>query len=160
MSLKYPMDNKANIIFSSVTQSCLTLCDPMDCSTLQASLPFINSCSLLKLVSIRSVMPSNQSILCSPLLLLPSVFPSIKVFSNESVLHIRWPNYWSFSFSISPDCSLKGLFIERTVHWKDCSLKGLILKNLLQHHSLKASLLQRSPLWSNSYIHTWLLEKP
>ena len=147
------MDNKANIIFSSVTQSCLTLCDPMDCSTLQASLPFINSCSLLKLVSIRSVMPSNQSILCSPLLLLPSVFPSIKVFSNESVLHIRWPNYWSFSFSISPFNEQSGLICFR-IDWFDILAVQGTLKNLLQHHSLKASLLQRSPLWSNSYIHT------
>ena len=146
------MDNKANIIFSSVTQSCLTLCDPMDCSTLQASLPFINSCSLLKLVSIRSVMPSNQSILCSPLLLLPSVFPSIKVFSNESVLHIRWPNYWSFSFSISPFNEQSGLICFR-IDWFDILAVQGTLKNLLQHHSLKASLLQRSPLWSNSYIH-------
>ena len=153
MSLKYPMDNKANIIFSSVTQSCLTLCDPMDCSTLQASLPFINSCSLLKLVSIRSVLPSNQSILCSPLLLLPSVFPSIKVFSNESFLHIRWPNYWSFSFSISPFNEQSGLICFR-IDWFDILAVQGTLKNLLQHHSLKASLLQRSPLWSNSYIHT------
>ena len=86
--------------FSSVAQSCLTLCDPMDCS--QASLSITNSQSLLKLISIEPVMPSNHLILCRPLLLLPSNFPSIRVFSNESVLHIRWPKYWSFSFNISP----------------------------------------------------------
>ena len=146
------MDNKANIIFSSVTQSCLTLCD-MDCSTLQASLSFINSCSLLKLMSIRSVMPSNQSILCSPLLLLPSVFPSIKVFSNESALHIRWPNYWSFSFSISPFNEQSGLICFR-IDWFDILAVQGTLKSLLQHHSSIASNLWCSPLWSISYIHT------
>ena len=86
---------------SSVTQSCHTLWDPMDCSA-QASLSITNSRSLLKLMSNKSVMPSNHLILCHPLLLLPSTLPSITVFSNESVLCIRWPKYWSFSFSISP----------------------------------------------------------
>ena len=96
------------IQFSSVTQSCPTLCDPMD-SALQASLSITNSQSLLKLISIASVMPSNHLILCRPLLLPPSIFPSIRVFSNESVLHIRWPKYWSFSFSISPFNEYSGL---------------------------------------------------
>ena len=82
--------------FSSVNPLCLTLCDPRDCST-QASLSITNSWSLLKLMSIKSVMPSNHLILCCPLLLLPSIFLSIRVFSNESALHIRWPKYWSFS---------------------------------------------------------------
>ena len=87
--------------FSSVTQSCLTLCDPMDCST--PGFPVLHLLqSLLKLMSTESVMPSNHLILCRPLLLLPSIFPSIRVFSKESVLRIRWPKYWSFSFSISP----------------------------------------------------------
>ena len=86
--------------FSSVAQSFPTLCDSMDCS--QASLSITNSQSLLKFMSIRLVMPSNHLILSHPLLLLPSIFPSIRVFSNESVIHIRWPKYWSFSFSISP----------------------------------------------------------
>ena len=81
----------------SVTQSCLTLCDPMDCS-MPGSLSITNSQSLLKLMSIESVMPSNHLVFCHPLLLLPSIFPSIRVFSNESVLHIRWPKYWSSSF--------------------------------------------------------------
>ena len=85
---------------SSVSQSCLTFCNPMDCSS-QASLFITNSQSLLKLMSTEFVMPSNRLILCRPLLLLPSIFPSIRVFSNESVLCIRWPKYWSFSFSIT-----------------------------------------------------------
>ena len=86
---------------SSVAQSCLTLCNPMDCST--PGLPVHHqSQHLLKLISVESVIPSNHLILCLPLLLPPSIFPSIRVFSNESVLHIRWPKYWSFSFSISP----------------------------------------------------------
>ena len=89
------------VTFSSVAQSCTTLCNPMNCST--PGLPSItNSQSLLKLMSIELVMPSNHLILCPPLLLLPSIFPSIRVFSNESALHIRWPKYWSFRFSISP----------------------------------------------------------
>ena len=94
--------------FSSVTQSCLTHCDPMDYST-PGLLSFTNSHSLLKLMSIKSVMPSNHLILCYPLLLLPSIFPSIKLFSNESVFHIRWSKYWSFSFSISPSNEYSGL---------------------------------------------------
>ena len=86
---------------SSVTQSCLNLCDPWT-AALQASLSITNSWSFLKFTSIMSVMPSNHLILCRPLLLQPSIFPSIRIFSNESVLCIRWPKYWSFSFSISP----------------------------------------------------------
>ena len=97
-----------SVQFSSVAQSCLTLCDPMDCS--MPGLPsIINSQSLLKLTSIESLMPSNYLILCCPLLFLPSIFPSIRVFSNESVLHIRWPKYWSFSFGISPSNEYSGL---------------------------------------------------
>ena len=94
--------------FGSVAQLCPALCDPMDCST--PGLPVItNSRSLLKLMSIESVMPSNHLILCHPLLLPPSIFPSIRVFSNESVLHTRWPKYWSFSFSNSPSNEYSGL---------------------------------------------------
>ena len=89
------------IHFSSVAQSCLTFCDPVNCS-MPGILSVINSQSLPKLKSIESVKPSNQLILCRPLLLPPSIFPSIRVFSNESVLHIKWPKYWSFSFNISP----------------------------------------------------------
>ena len=91
----------------SVAQSCLTSCDPIDC---QASLSFPISCSFLKLMSIGSVMPSNHLILCYPLLLLPSIFPSIRVFSNGLTLYIRWPKYWSFSFSISPSNEYSGFF--------------------------------------------------
>ena len=90
------------IYFSSVPQSCLTLCDPMDCST-QASLSITNSWSLLKFMSTELVMPSNHLILCCPLLLPPSTFPSIRVFSNESVLRIRWPKCWSFSYTYPSD---------------------------------------------------------
>ena len=89
------------ILFSSVSQLCPTPCDLMDCS-MPGLLSVTNSWSLLKLMFIESVMPSNHLILCCPLLLLPSSFPSIRVFSSESVLHMRWPKYWSFSFSISP----------------------------------------------------------
>ena len=93
--------NIASVQFSSVTQSCLTFAIPWTAAC-QASLAITNTQSLLRLTSIESVMPSNHLILCLPLLLLPSVFPSIRVFSNESALHIRWPKYWSFSFNISP----------------------------------------------------------
>ena len=103
--------------FSSVAQSRLTLCDPMDCST-QASLSITNSWSLLKLMSVKLVMSSNHLILCCPLLLLPSIFPRIRVFSNELVLHIRWPKYWNFSFSISPSNEYSGLISLRR-DWLD-----------------------------------------
>ena len=96
------------MLFSSVGLSCPTLCDPMDCST--PGFPVLHySWSLFKLMSIELVMPSNHLILCHPLLLMPLVFPSIKVFSSESALHIRWPKYWSFSFSISPSSEYSGL---------------------------------------------------
>ena len=126
----------------------------------QASLSITNSRSLIKLMSIESVMPSNHLTLCHPLLLPPSIFPRIRVFSNESVLHIRWPKYWSFSFNISPSNEHPGLISFR-MNW--LGLLGVqgTLKSLLQHHSSKASILQRSVcLQSNSHIHMWLLEKP
>ena len=107
----------------------------------QASLSITNSWSLLKLMSIESVIPSNHLVLCCPLLLPPSIFPSIRVFSNESVLLIRWPKYWSFSISPSNECS--GLISFR-MDWLDLLAVQGILKSLLQHHSSKASLLQRS----------------
>ena len=103
----------------------------------QASLSITNSRSLLKLMSIDLVMPSNHLILCRPLLLLPSVFPSIRVPSNESVLHIRWPKYWSFSFSISPSNEYSGLISFR-MDWLDLLAVQGTLKSLLQHHSSKA----------------------
>jgi len=107
----------------------------------QASLSVTNSQSLLKLLSIESVMPSNYLILCRPLILPPSVFPSLRVFSNESVLCIRWPKYWSFSFSISPSNEYSGLISFR-MDWLDLLAVPGTLKSLLQHHSSKASFLQ------------------
>ena len=106
----------------------------------QASLSFINSQSLLKLMSIKSVMPSSHLILCRPLLLLLSIFPSIRVFSSESALHIRWPKYWSFSFNIIPSNEHSGL-ISFTMDWLDLLAVQGTLKSLLQHHSSKASIL-------------------
>ena len=100
----------------------------------QASLSITKSWSLLRLISIELVIPSNHLILCHPLLLLPSIFPSIRVFSNESVLHIRWPKYWSFSFSISPSNEYSGLISFR-MDWLDLLAVQGTLKSLLQHHS-------------------------
>ena len=125
--------------FSSVAQSCLTLCDPMDSST--PDFPVItNSQSLLKLMSIELVMPSNYLILCHSLLL-TSIFPSIRVFSNESVLYIRWPKYWSFS--MSPSSEYSGLISFRIDWFSLLAVQGT-LKSLLQHHSSKASILWHS----------------
>ena len=109
----------------------------------QASLSITNSQSLPKLMSVELVMPSNHLILCRPLLLLPSIFPSIRVFSNESVLHIRWPNYWSFSFSISPSNEYSELISFR-IDWFDILAVQGTLKSLLQHHNSKGSILQHS----------------
>ena len=109
----------------------------------QASLSITKSWSLPKLMSIELVMPSNHLILCRPLLLLPSIFPSIRVFSNESALHIRWPKYWSFSFNISPSNEHSGLISFR-MDWLDLFAVQGTLQCLLQHHSSKASVCQRS----------------
>ena len=127
----------------------------------QASLSISNSWSLLKLMSIESVMPSNHLILCRPLLLLPSIFPSIRVFSNESVLRIiTWPKYWSFSFSISPSNEHSGLISFR-IDWLDLLTVQRTLKSLFQHHSSKHQFFgAQLSSWSSSHIHTWLLEKP
>ena len=119
----------------------------------QASLPFTISWSLLKLMSLESVMPSNHLILCCSLLLLPSFFPSIKVFSSELAFHIRWPKYWSFSFSINFSSKYSGLISFR-IDWFDL----LAVQGTLQHHSLKVSILWHSAFFI-SHIHTWLLEK-
>ena len=124
--------------FSSVVQSCPILCDLMDSSS-QASLSITNSQRLLKLMSIESVMPSKHLILCHPLLLPPSIFPSIRIFSNKSVLCIRWPKYWSFSFSISPFNEHPGLSSFR-MDWLDLLAVQGTCKSLLQHHSSKASI--------------------
>jgi len=125
--------------FRSVTQSCPTLCDPWTAAR-QASLSIAHSRILLKHISIGSVMPSNHLILCRPLLFLPSIFPSIRVFSNESVLHIRLPKYWSFSFSISPSNEYSRLISFR-MDWLDLFAFQGTLKSLLQHHNSKASTL-------------------
>ena len=125
----------------------------------QASLSITNSRSSLKLTSIESVMPPNHPILCHPLLL-PSVFTSIRVFSNESVLCITWPKYWSFSYSISPPSEYSGLISFR-MDWLDLLAVQGTLKSLLQHHCSKATILWHSAFFiSNYHIHTWLLEKP
>ena len=129
----------SSVQFSSVAQSCPTLCNPMNRS-MPASLPITNSWSLLKLMPIKSVMPSSHLILCHPLLLLPSIPPSIRVFSNESTLHMRWPNYWSFSFSISPSNEHPGLISFR-MDWLDLLAVQGTLKSLFQYHSSKASVL-------------------
>ena len=138
--------------------SCVRLFATPRTAAHQASLSITNSRSLLKLMSIASVMPSNHLIFCHPFLLLPSIFPSIRVFSNESVLHIRWPQYWSFSFSISPSNEYSWLSSFR-IDWLDLLAVQGSLKSLLQHNSSKASILQHSASsQSNSHIHTWLLE--
>ena len=120
----------------------------------QASLSFTISQSLFRLMSIESVMPSNHLILCHPLLLPPSVFPSIRVFSNESVLRIRWPKYWTFSFSISPSSEYSGLIFFR-IDWFDLLAVQEILKSLLQHHSSKASILWRSAFFMAALFKFW-----
>ena len=143
---------------NSVTQSCQTLHDPVDCSTPGFSVHHQHR-SFLKLMSIESVMLCKHLILCRSLLLLPSIFPGIRVFSNESVLRIRWPKYWSFSFRISPSNEYSGL-ISFMMDWLDFLAVQGTLKSLLQHHSSKASIFDTQlSLWSNSHIHTWLLEK-
>ena len=119
----------------------------------QASLSITNSQSLLKLMSIKPVMPANHLILHRPLLLLLSVFPSIRVFSNESTLQIRWPKYWSFSFSIIPSKEIPGLIFR--MDWLDLLAVQGTLRSLLQHHSSKVSILQCSAFFmSNPQIHT------
>ena len=128
--------------FSSVAQSCPTLCDRMDCST-PGLLSITISWSLPKPMSIESMIPSNRLILCHPLLLPPSIFPSIRVFFSESVLRIRWPKYWRFSFSISLSNEYSGLISFRMDWLVLLAVQGT-LKSLLQHHSSKTSILQCS----------------
>ena len=133
---------------SSVAQSCPTLQH-------QASLSISNSQSLLRLTSIESLMPSNHLILCCPLLLLRSIFPSIRVFSKESVLHIRWPKYWNFSFSNSPSSEYSGVISFRMDWLGLLTVQGNI-KHLLQHHSSKASILQHSAFFIVQLSHLYM----
>ena len=126
----------------------------------QASVSITNSRSLSKLMSIESVMPSSHLILCRPLLLLPPIPPSIRVFSNESTLHMKWPKYWSFSFSIIPSKEIPGLIFFR-MDWVNLLAVQGTLKSLLQHHSSKHQFFGAQPSsQSNSHIHTWPQEKP
>ena len=138
----------------SVIQSCPTLCDPKDCST--PCLPVTTSQSLLKLMSVESVMPSNHLILCRPLLVLPSIFPSIRVFSNESALHIRCPlKYWSFSINISPSNEYSRLISFR-MNWLDLLAVQGTVNSLLQHRRSKASILQCSAFFTVQLSHPYM----
>ena len=125
----------------------------------QASMSITNSQSLLKLMSIESVMPSNHLILCCPLLHPPSIFPSIRVFSNESAFRIRWPKYWSFSFNISPSNEYSEVTPLGLTSWilQSKGLSRVFPNTTVQKHQFFGA---RLSLWSNSHIHTWLLEKP
>ena len=135
---------------AKLLQSCQTLCDPR-----QASLSITNSQSSPQPMSIESVMPSNHLILCHPLLLLLSIFPSIRVFSTESTLCIRWPKYWSFSFNIRPSNEHPGLISFR-MDWLDLLAVQGTLKSLLQNHSSKASILQCSALFTIQLLHSYM----
>ena len=139
--------------FISVTQSCPTLCDPWTTAH-QAYLSVTNSRSLLKFMPIESVMPSSHLILCHPFLLLPPILPSIRVFSNESALRIRWPKYWSFSFSISPSSEHPGLIFR--MDWLDLLAVQGTLKGLLQHYSSKASIFRRSAFFTVQLSHPYM----
>ena len=141
-----------DVQFSSVQLlSCAQLFATPRTAACQASLSITNPQSSLRFTSIESVMPSSHLILCHPLLLLPPIPPSIKVFSNESTLHIRWPKYWSFSFSIIPSKEILGLIAFR-MDWLDLPAVPGTLMSLLQHHSSKASILQHSFLHSPPLI--------
>ena len=143
----------SSVQFSSVAQSCLTPCKPWTAAC-QASLSNTNFWSPPKLMSIESVMLSNHLILCRPLLLLPSIFPSIRVFSNESALCIRWPEYWSFSFNIRPSNEHPGLISFR-MDWLDLLAVQGTLKSLLQHHS-STSILQHSAFFIVQLSHPYM----
>ena len=138
-------NNSTSLLFSSVAQSCRVFATPWTAAH-QASLSITSSQSLLRLLSIESVMLSSHLILCHPLLLPPSILPSIRVFSNKSVLRIRWPKYWSFSFSISPSNEYSGLISFR-MDWLDLLAVQGTLKTLVQHHSSKASI-----LWCSAFF--------
>ena len=141
----------------SVQFSCSVVSNSLQSQAHQASLSITNSRSLLKLMSIESVMPSNHLIIpfCRPLLLLPSIIPSIRVFFNESALHIRWPKYWSFSFNISPSNEHSGLISFR-MDWLDLFAVQGTLKSLLQHHSSKASIPWHTAFFIVQLSHPYL----
>ena len=144
------MDLKGSVQFSSVTQACPTLCEPMN-----GILSITNSQSSLKLMSIEAVMQSSHLILCHCLLLLTPTHPSIRVFSNESTLRMRWPKYWSFSFSIHPSNKHPGLISFR-MDWLDLLAVQGTFKNLLQHHSSKESILQHSAFFTVQLSHPYM----
>ena len=145
MSYKLPAGRWTSVQFSPVTQSCATLCDPMRCST--PGLPIHHQLPEFTQTH-ESVMPSYHLILCHPLHLLSSIFPSIRVFSSESTLCIRWSNYWSFSFKISPSNEYSGLISFR-MDWLDLFAVQGTLKSLFQHHSSKASI-----LWCSAFFYS------
>ena len=150
-------DGALSALLLFIHQSYLSLWS-MDYST-QASLSLTISQSLLKLMSIELMMPSNHPIVCHSLLLMSSIFPRIRVFSSHSALCIRWPKYWSFSIRISPSNEDSGLISFR-IDWFDLAVQET-LKSFLQHYNLKASVFSAQPsLWSNSHICIWLLQKP
>ena len=153
---KKPSYCSSIVQFSSIQSfSCVWLFVTPRTAAHQAYLSITNSRSLLKLMSIELVMPSNHLILCHPLLLLPSIFSSIRVFSNESVLHIRWPKYWSFSFGLSPSNEYSRLISFRK-DWLDLLAVQGTLKNLLQHHSSKASILWHSAFFTVQLSHPYM----
>ena len=143
-----------SVQFSSVARACPILCIPWTAAC-QASLSITKSWCLVKLMSIESVMPSNHLILRHPLLLLPSIFLSIRVFSNESVIYIRWPKYWSSRFSISPSNEYSGLISSR-IDWLDFLAIQGTLKGLLQYHSSKASSLWHSAFFMVQLLHPYV----
>ena len=143
-----------SVQFSSVPQSCPTFCNPWNAAR-QASVSITNFQSLPKLMSNESEMPSNHLILCRPLLHLTSIFPSIRVFTNESALHIRWPKYWSFSFNISPSSEHSGLISFR-MDWLNILAVQGTLNSLLQHHSSKASILWHSAFFMVQLSHPYM----
>ena len=139
-----------------ISKLCTNLCDPMDCSYADTlPCPSVYPWSLLKLIFTASIMPSNHLILCHPFLLLPSIFPSIGVFSNESALCIKWPKYWNFSFSISSSNEYPGLISFRMDWLALLAVQGT-LKTLLQHHSSNASVLRRSAFFTVQLSHPYM----
>ena len=154
LGMKVRTQSPSSIQFSSVQSlSRVQLFETPWTAARQASLSITNSQSLFKLMSIESVMPSNHLILCRPLLLPPLIFPSIRVFSSESVLCIRWPKYWSFSFSISPSNEYSGLI---SLDWLDLLAVQGTLKSLPQHHSSKASILRHSAFFIVQLSHPYM----